>query len=61
MSVIVGVVVSILCSTGNTERLYTWQDENGVIHITETLKKQNEKSTDVFYNPDSIMDNANHF
>ena len=41
MLTIAGVVMSILCSTGHAERLYTWQDDKGVTHISKEPPPQN--------------------
>jgi hypothetical protein len=35
MLTIAGLVISVWCSTGHTDRLYTWEDNKGVTHISK--------------------------
>jgi hypothetical protein len=46
MLAIAGVVISIWCSTGYADRLYTWQDDKGVTHITKEPPPQKTKMID---------------
>ena len=41
-----GVVISIWCSTGYSDRLYTWEDDKGVTHITKEPPPQKTKMID---------------
>jgi hypothetical protein len=40
---IAGVVISIWCSMGYADRLYTWEDDKGVTHITKEPPPQKTK------------------
>jgi hypothetical protein len=46
MLIIVGMVISILCSTAHADRLYTWEDDNGVTHISKEPPPQKTKLID---------------
>jgi hypothetical protein len=46
MLAIAGVVISIWCSTGYADRLYTWEDDKGVTHITKKPPPQKTKMID---------------
>ena len=46
MLVIAGVVISIWCSMGYADRLYTWEDDKGVTHITKEPPPQKTKLID---------------
>jgi hypothetical protein len=46
MLAIAGVVISIWCSMGHADRLYTWEDDKGVTHITKEPPPQKTKLTD---------------
>jgi hypothetical protein len=43
---IAGVVISIWCSMGYADRLYTWEDDKGVTHITKEPPPQKTKMID---------------
>jgi len=43
---IVGVIISICCSMGYADRLYTWEDDKGVTHITKEPPPQKAKLID---------------
>lgn len=43
---IAGVILSIWCSTAHTDRLYTWEDDKGVIHISKEQPPQKTKLID---------------
>ena len=43
---IVGVILSIWCSTAHADRLYTWEDDKGVTHITKEPPPQKTKLKD---------------
>jgi hypothetical protein len=47
MLLIAGLVVSILYPTGHAERLYTWQDDKGVTHISQEPPPQNTNLIDI--------------
>ena len=46
MLIIVGTGISILCSTAHADRLYTWEDDKGVTHITKEPPPQKTKLID---------------
>jgi len=46
MLAIVGVVISNWCSMGYADRLYTWEDDKGVTHITKGPPPQKTKMID---------------
>jgi hypothetical protein len=46
MLAIVGAVISIWCPTGHAGRLYTWEDDNGVTHISKEPPPQKTKLID---------------
>ena len=46
MLVIAVVVISIWCSMGYADRLYTWEDDKGVTHITKEPPPQKTKLID---------------
>jgi hypothetical protein len=46
MLTVAGVVMSILCPAGYADRLYTWQDDKGVTHISKDPPPQKTKSID---------------
>jgi hypothetical protein len=46
MLAIVGAVISIWCSMGYADRLYTWEDDKGVTHITKEPPPQKTKMID---------------
>jgi hypothetical protein len=46
MLTILGVVISNWCSMGYADRLYTWQDDKGVTHITKEPPPQKTKIID---------------
>lgn len=46
MLTIAGVVMSIWCTTGHADRLYTWEDDKGVTHITKEPPPQKTKMID---------------
>jgi hypothetical protein len=43
---VVGVVISIWCSIGYADRLYTWEDDKGITHITKEPPPQKTKLID---------------
>jgi hypothetical protein len=43
---IAGVVISICCSMGYADSLYTWEDDKGVTHITKEPPPQKTKIID---------------
>ena len=47
MLTIVGAVISIWCPTGHADRLYTWEDDNGVTHISKEPPPQKTKLIDI--------------
>ena len=47
MLTIAGVVMSIWCATGQADRLYTWEDDNGVTHISKEPPPQKTKLVDI--------------
>jgi len=47
MLTIAGVVMSIWCATGQADRLYTWEDDNGVTHISKEPPPQKTKLIDI--------------
>ncbi|MBT8364398.1 MAG: DUF4124 domain-containing protein [Deltaproteobacteria bacterium] len=51
--------MSILCPTGHAERLYTWEDENGVSHISQEAPPQNNKLIDIMDYTDYTVPSAN--
>lgn len=53
MLTIAGVVMSFWCLAGHTDRLYTWEDDNGVTHISREPPPQKTKLID-------IMDYTSH-
>ncbi|MGD2022853.1 MAG: DUF4124 domain-containing protein [Desulfobacterales bacterium] len=46
MLTIVGVILSIWCSTAHADKLYTWEDDKGVTHITKEPPPQKTKLKD---------------
>ena len=46
MLAIVSAVISIWCPTGHADRLYTWEDDNGVTHISKEPPPQKTKLID---------------
>ena len=46
---IAAVVISIWCSMGYADRLYTWEDDKGVTHITKEPPPQKTKMIDTMY------------
>jgi hypothetical protein len=46
MLAIAGVVISTWCSMGYADRLYTWEDDKGVTHITKEPPPQKTKMID---------------
>ena len=40
------VVMSILCPAGHADRLYTWEDDKGVTHISKDPPPQKTKLID---------------
>ncbi len=47
-----GVVMSILCPAGHADRLYTWEDDKGVTHISKDPPPQKTKLIDTMdYKP----------
>ena len=46
MLTIAGVVMSIWCPTGHAGRIYTWEDDNGVTHISNAPPPQKAKLID---------------
>ena len=46
MLAVVGVVISIWCSIGYADRLYTWEDDKGITHITKEPPPQKTKLID---------------
>jgi len=46
MLAIIGVVISNWCSMGYADRLYTWEDDKGVTHITKEPPPQKTKMID---------------
>jgi hypothetical protein len=53
MLTIAGVVMSFWCPVGHADRLYTWEDDNGVTHISKEPPPQKTKLID-------IMDYTSH-
>jgi hypothetical protein len=53
MLTIAGVVMSFWCPAGHADRLYTWEDDNGVTHISKEPPPQETKLID-------IMDYTSH-
>ena len=53
MLTIAGVVMSFWCPVGQADRLYTWEDDNGVTHISKEPPPQKTKLID-------IMDYTSH-
>jgi len=47
MLTIAGVVMSIWCPAGHADRLYTWEDDNGVTHISKEPPPQKTKLIDI--------------
>jgi hypothetical protein len=43
---IVGAVISIWCPTAHADRLYTWEDDKGVTHISKEPPPQKTKMID---------------
>ena len=43
---IAALVISIWCPTGHADRLYTWEDDNGVTHISKEPPPQKTKLID---------------
>ena len=46
MLAVVGVVISIWCAMGYADRLYTWEDDKGITHITKEPPPQKTKLID---------------
>lgn len=46
MLTIAGMVISVWCSTGHADRLYTWEDDKGVTHISKEPPPQKTKLID---------------
>ena len=46
MLAVLGVVISIWCSIGYADRLYTWEDDKGITHITKEPPPQKTKLID---------------
>ena len=46
MLTIIGSVISIWCLIGHADRLYTWEDDNGVTHISKGPPPQKAKLID---------------
>jgi hypothetical protein len=46
MLTIAGVILSIWCPTGHADRLYTWEDDKGVTHISKEPPPQKTKLID---------------
>lgn len=46
MLAVVGAVISIWCSIGYADRLYTWEDDKGITHITKEPPPQKTKLID---------------
>jgi len=46
MLTIAGVILSIWCSIAHADRLYTWEDDKGVTHITKEPPPQKTKLID---------------
>jgi hypothetical protein len=46
MLAIVGAIIFIWCSMGYADRLYTWEDDKGVTHITKEPPPQKTKLID---------------
>ena len=44
---IAGVILFIWCPTGHADRLYTWEDDKGVTHISKDPPPQNTKLIDI--------------
>ena len=53
MLTIAGVVMSFWCPVGHADRLYTWEDDSGVTHITKEPPPQKTNLID-------IMDYTSH-
>ena len=52
MLTVAGVVMSILCPAGHADRLYTWEDDKGVTHISKDPPPQKTKLIDTMdYKP----------
>ncbi len=47
MLTIAGVVMSTWCLAGHADRLYTWQDDKGVTHISKDPPPQNTNLIDI--------------
>ena len=47
MLTIAGVVMSIWCTIGHADRLYTWEDDKGVTHISKEPPPQKTKLIDI--------------
>jgi hypothetical protein len=47
--------MSILCPTGHADRLYTWQDDNGITHISKDPPPQNTNLIDIMDYKDSTV------
>ena len=47
MLTIAAAATSIWCSTGYADRLYTWEDDKGVTHITKEPPPQKTKMIDI--------------
>jgi hypothetical protein len=47
MLTIASVVMSFWCPAGHADRLYTWEDDNGVTHISKEPPSQNTKLIDI--------------
>ena len=43
---ILGIIIFCWCSKGNADRLYTWEDNKGVTHITQEPPPQKTKMID---------------
>ena len=43
MLTIAGLLISVWCSTGHTDRLYRWEDDKGVTHISKEPPPQKAK------------------
>ena len=47
MLTVAGLVISYWCPAGHADRLYTWEDDNGVTHISKEPPSQNTKLLDI--------------
>ncbi len=59
MLTVATVVMSILCPVGHADRLYTWEDDNGVTHISKDPPPQNTNLIDIMDYKDSTVPPAN--